>query len=725
MHELWSSASYEPHLLSLPFAFAPAVMVVVIAYAIVMRGEPVLRAWLFVHFAALMPYSIVMALSPSVTSPKAAEALFRLAAAFIPTAAAAGAGFQLALLRKRARLFAAIVGAIALAWIVAGAITDAAVAGVYRLPAGLWYANAGPYAWLALVSTITVALPGSVLMARAALSTKPSVERRQLRVMLFANLITYSGLTDVALAYHVGVFPLGWLLSGIGSVIVVRALLFEDLLRVRAVDTTAPQLLLHLALAILLGWIALALLGAQLAWWGAAAVLVVTFASVRVLIAVIGLVARTARGDETALDRLLGQLVTRARGLRHEPEVAKLVVDIVELGIGKRVTVLIAADSDWGWTTADGTRLADDAAPDPLLGPWLAEQRGAIFASELATRAPEELRAPLADVLGRVKAGTLLPVTNADELLALVLVPETGALGTRTRLRGRDLAFLERAGERFGEALVHTRMARRAAERATLAREVDLAATVQAHLLPGRGAHVLGEVTVIGSWLPATRCAGDFWALYELPSGRVLVAIGDVTGHGVASATVTAAAAAACDVCARRHRAEIGDALELGEVVRALDAAVTRVGGGQLAMSCFAAILDSPAKSISYISCGHPTPYLCRASTKGDAKAFEIHALVARGNPLGSGAAQTAKPQQRALEAGDLVVWYTDGVIEAPDPRGEEFGDRRMQRLLRKLDPALDAKAIYELLYASFAAHHAGRARSDDETLVVARVRSS
>jgi sigma-B regulation protein RsbU (phosphoserine phosphatase) len=205
----------------------------------------------------------------------------------------------------------------------------------------------------------------------------------------------------------------------------------------------------------------------------------------------------------------------------------------------------------------------------------------------------------------------------------------------------------------------------------------------------------------------------------------VLVAIGDVTGHGVASATVTAAAAAACDVCARRHRAGIGDALELGEVVRALDAAVTRVGGGQLAMSCFAAILDSPAKSISYISCGHPTPYLCRASTKGDAKAFELHALVARGNPLGSGAAQTAKPQQRALEAGDLVVWYTDGVIEAQDPRGEPFGDRRMQRLLRKLDPALDAKAIYELLYASIAAHHAGRARNDDETLVVARVRSS
>ena len=73
MQELWSAASYQPHLLSLPFAFAPAAMLVVIAYAVMMRGEARLRAWLLVHFVALMPYSITMALSPSLVSPVAAE----------------------------------------------------------------------------------------------------------------------------------------------------------------------------------------------------------------------------------------------------------------------------------------------------------------------------------------------------------------------------------------------------------------------------------------------------------------------------------------------------------------------------------------------------------------------------------------------------------------------------------------------------------------------------
>src|SRR5439155_1405179 len=105
-------------------------------------------------------------------------------------------------------------------------------------------------------------------------------------------------------------------------------------------------------------------------------------------------------------------------------------------------------------------------------------------------------------------------------------------------------------------------------------------------------------------------CAGDFWGVYPLDErGRMLVAIGDVTGHGVASATVTAAAAAACDVIVRRMR----DKLDLAELVAALDIAVRRVGRGELQMTCFASILDPEARTISYVSCGQTTPYVCRA----------------------------------------------------------------------------------------------------------------
>jgi len=55
MHALWSSTSYEPHLLSLLFALAPAAMLIVIAYAAVMRGAPTLRGFLLAHCIALLP----------------------------------------------------------------------------------------------------------------------------------------------------------------------------------------------------------------------------------------------------------------------------------------------------------------------------------------------------------------------------------------------------------------------------------------------------------------------------------------------------------------------------------------------------------------------------------------------------------------------------------------------------------------------------------------------
>jgi serine phosphatase RsbU (regulator of sigma subunit) len=232
--------------------------------------------------------------------------------------------------------------------------------------------------------------------------------------------------------------------------------------------------------------------------------------------------------------------------------------------------------------------------------------------------------------------------------------------------------------------------------------------------LPGKGPHVHGEVTVIGSWQPATRCAGDFWMVTPLGGGEVLIVIGDVSGHGVASAMVAAAAIGACDVCVR----QAGTALALPALIEALDAAVRRVGGGSLAMTCAAAIVDPAAREIRFVSCGHTAAYLCRP-----AAAIELHALVARGNPLGTGAPPAPRVQRRPLQAGDLVVWYTDGVVDAQDPAGAAFGDRRLQHLLKKLDPARTAPiAVHDLVQRGVAAHRAGHPLGDDQTLVVAQL---
>ncbi len=712
MRDLWSSASSEAHLLSLPFALAPVAMLIVITYAVVMRGSTSLRGWLLAHCLALLPYATVMMLSPSITSERVAAKLFQVAASFIPMAAAAGTGFQLALVRKHRKYRWLIWFGVANAaiWIVVSSTTGAAVSGVQRM-SGFWYAVAGPWAWVALLHTLLLSVGGYIALSHAALRDRPSVERRQKRLILVANGITYAGLIDVGLAYGIGVFPLGWLLSGIGSLLVVRALVVEDLLRVRAIDTGAPLLVLHFAAAVFLGWVVLVLLGHDNPWWVVTIALLLVFAAVRAAVATVGLVNRGGRTGEGPLERLLDQLVTRARTMIEARQIAQLAVDIIQLGIGVRAHVLLAIETDWGWTTETGDRLDDEQAPDPLLMGWLAEQRGALFVADLDA-VPPDLRELVTKLLERHDALALVPIGSVDELIGLVMVPSSVK-----RVRGRPLQFLERTAERLAEALLHARMARRAAVRASLAREVVLAATVQGELLPGKGPHVHGDVTVIGSWQPATRCAGDFWCVYPLPDQRVLVAIGDVTGHGVASAMVTAAAIGACDVLVRRS----GDKLLLTELTTALDTAVRRVGGGQLAMTCFAAIIDAKAHEISFVSCGHTAPYLVRPA----GTAVELHALVGRGNPLGSGVPSTPRVHERPLQAEDLVVWYTDGVIEAQDPAGVPFGDRRLQHLLKRLDRSrLTAAQVHKLVQSGVAAHRAGHPRSDDETVVVAQVAS-
>lgn len=710
---MWSSSSYEPHLLSLPFALAPAAMLIVIAYTAVMRGAPVLRGFLLAHCLSLLPYALVMTLSPSITSAPAAEELFRAGVSTIPMAAATGTGLQLALIGqyRRFRYLLWLLIASAGIWMVVSSTSDAAVGSVRRL-AGFWYPDAGPWAWLALIHTMILSIGGFCGLGWVALRSPPSDERRQLRAAFFANLITYSGLVDVSLAYGVGVFPLGWLLSGIGSLLVVRALIVEDLLRVRAIDTTAPLLVVHFAGGALLGWVTLSLLPAGAPWWMKSLGLIVSLFAVRMLVTTFALMDRGARTSGGPLERLLGQLVTRARLLTEAPPIAQLAIDIIDLGVGTRATVLLASEEDWAFTSQTGEPLGDELQPDPLIVSWLAEERGLwmLFADELDA-VPPDLQDAVRDLLERHRARAFVLVRSGDELIALIAIPRT-----LRRFRGSQLEFLARVSERLAEALLHARMARHAAQRAVLAREVELAATVQGELLPGKGPHVLGGITVVGSWRPATRCAGDFWGVYPLADQRVLIAIADVTGHGVASAMVTAGVAGACDVWVRRA----AHSLDLAELIGVLDAAVRRIGGGELAMTCFAAILDPPAKEIRFVSCGHPAPYLCRTGTAGT---LEISALVGRGNLLGAGVPATPKVQQRPLEAGDLVVWYTDGVIDALDPAGKAYGDRRLQQLLRKLDRAQLAPAIiHDIVQAGVATHRAGRPLVDDETVVVAQV---
>jgi sigma-B regulation protein RsbU (phosphoserine phosphatase) len=261
-------------------------------------------------------------------------------------------------------------------------------------------------------------------------------------------------------------------------------------------------------------------------------------------------------------------------------------------------------------------------------------------------------------------------------------------------------------------------LVRRIEHQSQVAAEVDLAAAVQQAFIPDGRPRGLGPVELAGSFIPASQCGGDWWAALELPDeAGTLVLVADVTGHGIGAARITAAARGAYDSAVRLG----GGATDLEGLMAALDAAVRRVGAGHYHMTCFAALIGLDRR-VRFTSAGHVAPYVARPA--GDGR-VQIDALVARGNPLGIGTGTgAAAVVEQTLRPGDLVLFYSDGLIDCVSPTGERLGDRRMQRLLRDIvTDGLDIGAVRDRIEQVVHDFAAGAPQPDDITFVAVRAR--
>ena len=120
------------------------------------------------------------------------------------------------------------------------------------------------------------------------------------------------------------------------------------------------------------------------------------------------------------------------------------------------------------------------------------------------------------------------------------------------------------------------------AAKAVLEKELELARTIQETLVPTADLIERGPVKVAGHFQPATQCGGNWWAVHDLPDNKVLIIIGDVTGHGVPAAMITAAAKAACDV----GRALEGPRLTPGRLLELMNRAIFESARRKFVMTC-------------------------------------------------------------------------------------------------------------------------------------------
>jgi serine phosphatase RsbU (regulator of sigma subunit) len=255
------------------------------------------------------------------------------------------------------------------------------------------------------------------------------------------------------------------------------------------------------------------------------------------------------------------------------------------------------------------------------------------------------------------------------------------------------------------------------AAKAVLEKELELARTIQETLVPSAELIDRSPVWVAGHFQPATQCGGDWWAVHDLPDHKVLIIIGDVTGHGVPAAMITAAAKAACDV----GRALEGPRLTPGRLLALMNGAIFESARRKFVMTCFACVIDTRTKIITYANAGHNFPYLYRAPATLREGEAEFTVLMSRGNRLGDVPDSNFAESSQPLRAGDKLVFYTDGLIECENPAGEEFGEKRLRLSIRQA-AELGPIDMRDSMMTAAGQFYADRPRKDDITLVIAHM---
>lgn len=258
---------------------------------------------------------------------------------------------------------------------------------------------------------------------------------------------------------------------------------------------------------------------------------------------------------------------------------------------------------------------------------------------------------------------------------------------------------------------LRTRQLRGQAERALIDRELELAREVQQGILPGADVQTRQGVIFSGECRPATQCGGDWWGAFDLPDDRTLFVIGDVTGHGVASALHTMTA-----------RSCVATAVELGgpppsELLALLNRMLLAPGMRGLQMSCLAALWDPGRRVLQCANAAHCFPFVARP----DDGVLRVGSLTPRGLRIGEEVTVEYEMEETELPPGSVIVFFTDGLTEGRSPAGKPFGERRLRKLIQEhgADPP---ECLRDRILDAATAHFGPRPRADDVTLLVVRV---
>lgn len=225
-----------------------------------------------------------------------------------------------------------------------------------------------------------------------------------------------------------------------------------------------------------------------------------------------------------------------------------------------------------------------------------------------------------------------------------------------------DISTAQTVAAQSAAAIVNARLYAEALEGERMARQLKIAADVQRRLIP-RKLPDIDSLDFAGVYVPCYELGGDLYDFIELPDGALVIALGDVMGKGVPASLTMASLRSSL-----RAYAEQTDKLD--ELLRLVNLMFCRdIIQGNFA-TLFCARIAPDHATMTYCSCGHEPPLFIRDRKKLD--------LNADGMVLGVEKNSEYPPSQITLQPGDLLVFFTDGLVDAVNFKGEPFGLKRL-----------------------------------------------
>ncbi|MGI8468903.1 MAG: SpoIIE family protein phosphatase [Pyrinomonadaceae bacterium] len=251
----------------------------------------------------------------------------------------------------------------------------------------------------------------------------------------------------------------------------------------------------------------------------------------------------------------------------------------------------------------------------------------------------------------------------------------------------------------------NTRLIEEKFERERMERELELATEIQQRFQPS-SPPVMDGYEFQGISFSCYEIGGDYYDFIANPNGKMFIALGDVSGKGTAAALLMSSLHAAI-------HAQVAAQDSLSEAIKSVNRYMAENTPANRFVTLFIAELDPTNGSLNYINAGHNPPLVARANG-------EVEQLASGGFPLGIIPAAEYELGQTTLQTGETLVIYSDGVSEANNLKGDEFGMEKLIEVVRQ-NRGRSASGLRDKIESALSVFTETAPANDDITLVIVK----